>query len=378
MIRIRFAPLPNTEELQSDSESDTVPDHVAAGFPLVRSMSTGAIGFRTAMERARLGIDDLPETSRRRKLLELFVPQEVECQHELSPEERQRRRELIRQIRPGGTGMVTLLDGGRIKARQVGNPQHEREVEEEIQSHLWGFAALAQRECGAKTPDGQEKEDDTPTTPPLSTVRRSSMPSPRRPLVNLGEEIYRRHEDEVRALGVEALEKHRKAKNAQKSTILWHNPYSQVSMPNPSPLYPRRPDARGHVVVPLGQLGIRPKRPQEGRFWTWDDSDDDDDNDSDGDGDDTGNQHMSQEDIDEDKRQCSMLWKHATSRAAAQEVVHPRRNGEKRGNDSIAKTSTTTSRDDLPATLLSDGDEFWPRRSRTSLMLDKYAKSLHV
>lgn len=373
---IKFAPLPSTEEAEDEDDSDEI-STTSPRRPPVRRLSTGTAGIRSAMERTRLGMDDTAESSRRKKLLRLIVPNEPESEPELTPEERRRRRELIKQIRPSGTGMVTLLDGGRVEARKVGNPEHEREVEEEMQMQLWGFAALAQRACQvqSETESDHDVEIEEPEESPSSWDRSQHQSKPAnttcRPLKDLGDELYRRHEIEMQVLGAEALETHRQASKDESAASLRITPDPRVSMPNPSPLFPRRPDAKGHLVVPLNQLGIRPSRPLEGRFWHWYDSDDDMD-DSD---DDAPETRMSQEDIAEDKRQCSILWKHATSRAAAQEVVHSRRKGKKR-----ATTTHPTSPDGHKKVsakervlLLADGDEFWPRRSRTGIMLEKYA-----
>ncbi len=64
-------------------------------------------------------------------------------------DERARRRELIRLARPGGTGMVTLPDGTKIRARRV-NDQPSQEEPEFIE---WGFAGLA-REASRRSLGG--------------------------------------------------------------------------------------------------------------------------------------------------------------------------------------------------------------------------------
>lgn len=76
-------------------------------------------------------------------------------------EERDRRRQLIRASRPGGTGMVTLPDGTRIRARRVG----EEDSDEESKGH-WGFARLAReakRQQADEEGDVEAAEDDEDT-----------------------------------------------------------------------------------------------------------------------------------------------------------------------------------------------------------------------
>lgn len=361
-LHIRFAPVtPLESHDESDSESEAVSvdddsqkDTTKSSMGLIRGWNPSTLGVRSAMERARSGIEELPESSRRRKFLQMIIPAEEGTPPEISAEERKRRRQLIYQVRPTGTGMVTLLDGGRVKALQAGNPQHERQVEEEMHMQLWGFAALSQR--GQETDESDERDQTTEVTAHgCSSDQSSTSIPPAQRQLNRMAEVYKRHEDEVRALGAEALEMHKRAKRAQIARDLRQKPDPSISLPDPSPLYPRRPDAKGILVVPIEQLGIRPSRPQEGRFWRWDyfeDSDDDDE---------VSNENQASEDIAEDQQQQSVLWKHATSRAAAQEVVHSRR---------ISETRHRTRHD--TASLLCCGDEFLPPRSRTSLVLDSY------
>ncbi len=64
-------------------------------------------------------------------------------------DERARRRELIRLARPGGTGMVTLPDGTKIRARRV----NEQPSQEEPEFSEWGFAGLA-REASRRSLGG--------------------------------------------------------------------------------------------------------------------------------------------------------------------------------------------------------------------------------
>ena len=71
---------------------------------------------------------------------------------------------------------------------------------------------------------------------------------------------------------------------------------------SPSPRLPRRPDARGIAVVPLPELGLRPRYPREGRSCVSDLLDDDDD------------------DEDEQEEEPKPARRRATTQAAGQEV----------------------------------------------------------
>ncbi|SNX85898.1 uncharacterized protein MEPE_04607 [Melanopsichium pennsylvanicum] len=64
-------------------------------------------------------------------------------------DERARKRELIRLARPGGTGMVTLPDGTKIRARRV----NDLPTQEEPEFIEWGFAGLA-REASRRSLGG--------------------------------------------------------------------------------------------------------------------------------------------------------------------------------------------------------------------------------
>ncbi|EPQ30111.1 uncharacterized protein PFL1_02228 [Pseudozyma flocculosa PF-1] len=81
-------------------------------------------------------------------------------------DERARRRELIRLARPGGTGMVTLADGTKIRARRVNDPVQDLG---EPEFNEWGFAGLAKeasrrgngtRASGDLTDPYLDEEDD--------------------------------------------------------------------------------------------------------------------------------------------------------------------------------------------------------------------------
>lgn len=76
-------------------------------------------------------------------------------------EERQRRREIIRAQRPGGTGMVTLLDGQRIPARMAGDTDVDDMDADDAQ--LWGFAALERHR--ARVQDESTESDAPPSLP---------------------------------------------------------------------------------------------------------------------------------------------------------------------------------------------------------------------
>ncbi|GAC93891.1 hypothetical protein PHSY_001459 [Pseudozyma hubeiensis SY62] len=64
-------------------------------------------------------------------------------------DERARRKELIRLARPGGTGMVTLPDGTKIRARRV----NDLPAQDEPEFIEWGFAGLA-REASRRSLGG--------------------------------------------------------------------------------------------------------------------------------------------------------------------------------------------------------------------------------
>ncbi|UZJ54815.1 hypothetical protein CBS101457_004135 [Exobasidium rhododendri] len=72
-------------------------------------------------------------------------------------DERKRRRQMIRASRPGGTGMVTLPDGTKIRARRVG--EEDSDDDEFIE---WGFAGLA-KEVRRKS-IGEKAAERTATT----------------------------------------------------------------------------------------------------------------------------------------------------------------------------------------------------------------------
>lgn len=370
---IRFAPLPQpTIEIEAaDEQQSALSYDDERGLRLSRSISTGALGLRSSIERARLGIED---DERRPRSWRLSRTGRARSPSDQSPpprtlEEKMRRREMIRATRPGGTGMVTLLDGERIKARQVGDPDHERVVGEDVQAQLWGFAALER----ARSRDGE-----------LPQLGLSSAKA---------EEVQRRHESEVEALGAEALAHVRRERprrgdagtvpgdagrgrsrphspdhprsrstpgssrshsEARDTDARLHErvraidlarsfspePDPSVSIPIPEPYLPRRPDARGISVVPLPQLGRRPQRPREGRAWAdWDLSDSD----------------------DEYTTPASQWPVRATARAAEQEVVHGRRiaQGARQWGGSDAKHVA------VRVAAHADQDEFWPAPSAT-------------
>lgn len=228
----------------------------------------------------------------------------------VSIKERRRRRKHILSQRPGGTGMVTLLDGKRIPARQVGDPQQEQDMDADLQAQLWGFAALERQRARVQA-----------ATPPRLTLSSERAA-----------EMRRRHEDEMTALGVEALKRVRgdKAKSHERARSEPHRHVDpSISMPSPSPHLPRRPDAKGIVVVPLPQLGRRPKHPYEGRSWLYTLPIDDMDTSSD------------------TKPHKDGVRRRATTDAARQEVVHASRHKHKHDW----------------------ADEFWPEPSATCALV---------
>ncbi|CAO1625871.1 unnamed protein product [Parajaminaea phylloscopi] len=293
-------------------------------------------------------------------------------------EERSRRRQLILSVRPGGTGMVTLPDGTRVKARRVGDAEMDTE---ELNPDEWGFAGLAGLARGQKaaseqnnsesnlpgspsgaspkeTPDLLEHSGDpivadangpqaegSPASKADESLAEAALSQSGASLqlsLSRAEEVRRRHEAEMAALGAEVLAAHRRkieqaAANAHtphgeqalstyreptKESVQAHPPLirlssrdsslkdrsptrvpslgfktsllgrqSQTSLHSlrgrrsssenrraiysPDTSLPRKPDAKGYAVVPLpSELGLRPKRPREGRVW--ENSDDDD------------------------------------------------------------------------------------------------------
>ncbi|WFC96920.1 hypothetical protein MBRA1_003586 [Malassezia brasiliensis] len=401
--RIRFAPFP--EPIEEDYGAATSDDEFAldddeddgelthASKPR-RRLSTGAQGLRLALERRRLALDD---DERGRPLRPWRRSWQRSASESESPpprtqEERMRRRGMIRATRPGGTGMVTLLDGERIKARMVGDPHHERLVDQNIQDQLWGFAALERARLVAETnepADAGEAHDGVAATapaPPVEAADSASAPPAARPAAvppsasvpALGEpiaadavpdicvtsptspaspasstarrshsvtadEIQRRHESEVIALGNAALahvhreRKHDKARGStarsRPSSAASRAASADAAVRASSPLQtlPRRPDAVGYRVVPLPQLGRRPERPHEGRVWAaWEMGDSDDED-------------------DEDAGVSVSYPLRATARAAGQEVVHT---SHRPHSVSPKRTSAYD-------------DEFWPAPSAT-------------
>lgn len=175
----------------------------------------------------------------------------------LEEEDRIRRRQLILASRPGGTGMVTLPDGTKVKARRVGEGQHDTD---DLAYDEWGFAGLARQKAAAdadaegdvtlgesplQTPDDQgtaqtqiraigpqgqtEQNSTVPSHDPDETLD-ASLPSAASnggvadsssDLTNQlsgiklrAEEVQRRHEEEMYALSAEVLAAHRRRQEA--------------------------------------------------------------------------------------------------------------------------------------------------------------------
>lgn len=385
--RIRFAPFPEPieedyGEAASDDEfalEEEEEEEELVSMPKpIRRLSTGALGLRLALERRRLALDDdergRPLRSWRRSWQR--PASESESPPPRTQEERMRRRGMIRATRPGGTGMVTLLDGERIKARMVGDPHHERLVDQNIQDQLWGFAALERARLIAETNESAAageadagaaapapalpvEAEEAASTPPAALPPSASVPALGEPIAAFSmpdiylpstasapsptssaarrshgvtaDEIQRRYESEVIALGNEALahvhreRKHDKARasparergrlrvldldrarSRPSSAASSRAASADAAVRAPQPLHtlPRRPDAVGYSVVPLPQLGQRPERPREGRVWAaWEMGDTDDED-------------------DEDVAASASYQLRATARAAGQEVVH--------------------------------------------------------
>lgn len=476
--RIRFAPFP--EPIEEDHVEDAPDDEFALDddddddeLPTtpkpIRRLSTGALGLRLALERRRLALDDDDRGRPLRSWRRSWQRQasESESPPPRTQEERMRRRGMIRATRPGGTGMVTLLDGERIKARMVGDPHHERLVVQNIQDQLWGFAALerarllaeaneeaAHGDAGSESAAGaapapadgvqlplsrsmplieslalhkEAEAHDAAETPaaaapppapveaasPASTAagtrpvapsgaaepasasvpahgaptaafsmpdiyitaptptQATARPTSRRPHAVTADEIQRRYESEVIALGNEALahvhreRKHDKqhaspARERGRLRVLdldrgRSHPGSAAASRASSAdaavrasqsfhTLPRRPDAVGYSVVPLPHLGRRPERPHEGRVWaSWEmgDSDDDDDD-------------------AEDAAASASYQLRATARAAGQEVVHASH------RPHSLPPKHTRARD----------DEFWPAPSATRRVVSPHRTGL--
>lgn len=177
--------------------------------------------------------------------------------------ERSRRRKLILSARPGGTGMVTLPDGTRVKARRVGDGETDAD---EVPCEEWGFAGLAGLAKGQKSPEERKTDDAdgdyTPTKDVIDAAKSddkaveatacddqfppSCAASPKAAddaatdrtkssqlgaalalSVQRAEEVRRRHEAEMAALGAEVLAAHhRKIEQAA-------NPVPSLSPGNP-------------------------------------------------------------------------------------------------------------------------------------------------
>ena len=270
---VKFAPLPQVEE---DMDEDD--DASSYDTPSERTLHR----YLSVPRRDRLS--DAESEMRGRSLVRSWSPFRRHSNDAMSrspsptrvtfAEERNRCRELVRATRPGGTGMVTLLDGQRIPARQVGEAPGDS-----LSPDLWGFAALERRRTSPKTKSEQ------------------------------AEEVQRRYQQEMAALGAEVLSHVRgKATRLRRSQSLPPSTSQRirvdptVSIPSPSPRLPRRPDARGIAVVPLPELGLRPRYPREGRSCVSDLLDDDDD------------------DEDEQEEEPKPARRRATTQAAGQEV----------------------------------------------------------
>lgn len=236
--------------------------------------------------------------------------------------------------------MVTLLDGKRIRARQVGDPQEEQDADADLNARLWGFAALERRRLA----------DDTKSAA-ASTTSDMGSPIARGKLTHSqAEEAQRRHKQEMDALGDEALTHVRENKahaNARprkiSSTVHQYRVDPSVSMPSPSPRLPRRPDARGIIVVPLPQLGMRPRYPYEGRSWLYSVPYDDDDDDDDEDNSDTQNKDTiaGQDDDGPDEAPPSSTRYRATTVAARKEVYMSHKPGKESEDEYWPKPSAT-------------------------------------
>lgn len=147
---------------RSGAETDEEETPPRGGAPLVRRLSTGTLGVMASMEADRRGMtqeealaasgavppteekEDRGRVKRKSKSRSRPTSRGTSSQGRSTSrgsgdeEERARRAERIRLSRPGGTGMVTLPDGRRVRARRVDDPLPEDEPEFED----WGFGTV--------------------------------------------------------------------------------------------------------------------------------------------------------------------------------------------------------------------------------------------
>lgn len=140
---------------------------------------------------------------------------------------------------------------------------------------------------------------------------------------------------------VEASPRQSLSSSVRSASVYSMHRHRHHDLPSPWDL-PRRPDARGYAVVPLPveQLGRRPQRPREGRFWQSDDEEEVDESESevgesenvaghhehgktraDEDSDDEVESDMDAEQLAEEERRTAVQKKRATTRAAGAELV---------------------------------------------------------
>lgn len=331
---VHFAPLPQVEEQEDaavgDEETGSTPSTAPEdSLPERRSSTSSSLWLPSISRHERS--DDEP---RGRSLVRAWSPFRRHHSRDASSspsrslsrsnsfaEERSRCRELVRATRPGGTGMVTLLDGKRIPARQVGDASG-KDDDAALHPSLWGFAALERR-----------RELPASTSPTSSQRTRAKLSTEQ------AQEVQRRYKQEMDELGVEVLSHvrdkshHTRARNLSGTPTHKIHVDPTVSMPSPSPRLPRRPDAKGIAVVPLSELGMRPRYPREGRSCIYNLPCDDMDTSGACDDDDEEREHESHR---------HPTRRRATTRAAGQEVY----------------MSHKPRRDDWD-------DEYWPRPSAT-------------
>lgn len=455
-------------------------------------------------------------------------------------EERARRRQLILAARPGGTGMVTLPDGTKVRARRVGDPDTDGE---DVEWPEWGFAGLAKskrQEAGAagksssaagqgeaqgedaaagptdssEAPtlvaddrDGSSDQVDAGGRAEVDSQTDSMQPRTeggsttdsiqetlRKPsLTGLSaqraEEVKRRHEAEMAALGAEVLAAHRRKvesanaaaglgnatpesprtsaggedmtgskefskvrskdtlrggrderrerssmsslrptrspgsptlsaspvgstrsplgsqKNASTSRFSLGSFTDRLRSPSESRLgmsnvayyspmgnLPRKPDAKGYVVVPLpSELGQRPERPLEGRFWAYSDSDSDLDLPEDGgaasrakgkraqgadEDEDEDEDELDEEEMAEEERRKVAHSKRATTTAAGLERMHVRaRTGSGHANSNSASATASINGSGSPTMATADAVSVLSRAPRRSQTLDAGAST---
>ena len=302
-----------SQKRKSNRSEDSI--HEALAAPLVRRLSTGTLGIMSSLEASRKSNaanseESLVSSSSHRSQGVRAARQRPRSSRSrpssrsgfVDEEERQRRRELILSARPGGTGMVTLLDGTKIKARRVDDPDLG---EHDLSHDDWGYGLLA-REARrsmaaerAEIPDDTqvEKEEESSASPespedaeseslsvPLARV--SSNSSSRRTPTSLtsklegpgeslrvtaglgltaerAEEIRRRHEEEVAALGWEVVHNAHKQQAKRQASVSESTKTSGSERTEDEPIKLNAiPEAAGRRIASDATTRERPHSPR--------------------------------------------------------------------------------------------------------------------